>query len=517
MNGLLSRAAFGFVCGFLAASTACETQSQERGLAAPSLHTVRGRILAPDGVYADKTTVVLYVAKEDGKFQSIANGKSGFDGRYALNTYDVGRHRLVAQREGCADAATEFDVASGTGSIPLDVALAATTYSTIKGILLDSESRALAPGDLAQLFPSQAGHDETVGSKGDDGVTEYFPFTGASRLVARYDHRGIPPGGEPEAKVDIESGRFQVDVVAGFVGRLALEFRGREIEAVPWKEGDGLVEYGVDTSALAASLGALELGSNDDARFDRLRIERIGAAPGASRFVLEHPIFPMRLVGIPAGRYALIASQADSFAMQEIDVTGGDRTQLEIRREEPCSAEVTFVDVRQQPSALSNNDLDLRTPSGVGLPAVFEIQTEGGSTTVRVKNAPPGRWLLFAASAVVPVVFETGKIAKASGRIEDLAETHLQARLHDGWEWKVPSAVPVRLRLSSHDGDLLADIQLRVTIDAEGFIDVPVAAPPGWFRARVDLADLKSYDTEIGPGVRTSYQRIDRDEVDSGR
>src|SRR5262249_19629609 len=151
--------------------------------------------------------------------ETVATVNSGFDGSYAMRSFAVGKHRLVAQREGCNDFTSEFDVAAGTGSIVIDAELEASSRTTIQGMLLDDEGRALETSDLARLFPAEVGHDESVASKDDAGVTSYFPFTGASRLVARYDHRGIPPGGEVEATVDVESGRFRFDVVPGFEGR----------------------------------------------------------------------------------------------------------------------------------------------------------------------------------------------------------------------------------------------------------------------------------------------------------
>lgn len=205
--------------------------------------------------------------------------------------------------------------------------------AVVHGMLISPSGLPLLPDDVAFLFPDLIGHDELAAAPGDDGVAEILPFTADSGVTARWQAGSR----SASAAIDVEHGRFRVDVPADAHGEVVLWFRGEAVETTPFHGAD-VAELTVDIADLRARLGTLELEVKAAASEPvTLRVARLaaGTAPRAE-FALRGVPTRLRLLGIPAGSYRVAASGRGS-AEAVVSVLRGQQTTLRLDLTAPAN------------------------------------------------------------------------------------------------------------------------------------------------------------------------------------
>lgn len=487
----------------------CEAPDRVRGRDAVSQHSIRGRVLGPSGVYLEGAALTLHALAEDGE-KYVAATRTAFDGSFTVQTSRVGPHRLVATHESAADSVAEIEVGTGVGTIDQDFVLAPGAAATIRGFLASAAGAPFDTPDLARLFPSAVGHDVARASQGSDGVTEYFPFVGGSRLVARQAHGGRTPGGDAEAVVDAATGKFEIAVDREFDGRLALDFRGAEIASVPLSGSAKTVEMFVDAEAAFLRLGSLEIASADPtSSFDRLVVLRADARVGAASarddveeyFELDAPKPPLRLVGIPRGDYLVVGlAGEESLAIAPARVEGATSTRVTLEFVATASATIEIAGERTDPAPISDT-AQLRSLDGLSLPARFR---DGAGNALMLDGAAPGRCALFADSGFAVLDLAAGAATSARVELRPLQPTELRVRLFDSWRWQLVAAVPAQLRVFSGDV-LVSDARFDVEFDAEGWVTTALDLPPGRYRVEFEIDGYRRVDGEIEAGLTSVF------------
>lgn len=495
---------------FLALAIAgCEGGGARQAADTVSLHSIRGRTIGCDGAYLDAVRVEVFAAAQDGEDRIDAT-RSAFDGSFTVQTPRVGRHRLSATHPTGMDESVDLDVPAGVGTLAHDFVLRPKTTTKVIGFVGASDRLAFEVQDIARLFPDSVGHDVNRASTGSDGVTEYFPFVGGSRLVARQEHGGRTPWGDPVATISPESGRFEIEIASDFEGDLVLDFRGREIAQFPHSGSAKTAEVFVDAKSVFDTLGILALATADaTVTFDRIVVFRADARVGASSsldgveeyFAIDQPVLPLRLVGVPKGRYVVVATvAADSIALASVTARGGATETLTLVPTQTARATVVLVG----PSA-SFADADavlasaqLRTIDGMPLPCEFELTTEG-EPTLRLRGAPPGRHALFVGDGFVVLDLVAGSDLAARLESKPLETTEIRVRLFDAWRWKLPAAVPAQLRVFSGDV-LVSDARFDVTFDAEGWVTTALDLPHGRYGFEFEVSNYRRVEGELEAG-----------------
>lgn len=500
---------------FCAALVGCEASDRTRGRDVISLHSIRGRVVGHAGAYVDGASLTLHAVEPDGE-KYVAATRSSFDGSYTVQTSRVGPHRLVAAHAASADSASDIVVEPGIGTIERDFVLAPRATATIRGFLAAADGSRLSTSELARLFPSAVGHDVRRSSTGADGVVEYFPFVGGSRLVARQAHGGRTPGGDVEAIVDPTSGAFRIDVASDFDGRLALDFRGVEIASVPLSGDSRTVEMFVEVNDAFARVGSLELTSGDSATtLDRLVVLRADARIGAAAaiddveefFDLEDPKLPARLVGVPRGEYLVVAmSGADSLAIATATVEGFETTRTTLAFAPACSASIEIAGEPGDRGSLLDS-AQLRTLDGLPLPARFSLESD---STLRLDGAPAGSCALFLGSGFVVLDLVADDIVVSRLELEPLQSTELRVKLFDAWRWQLVAAVPAQMRVFA-DEVLVSDSRFDVAFDAEGWVVTELDLPPGRYRAEFEVEGYRRVEGEIEAGFTSIFASGDFD------
>lgn len=487
----------------------CEGGGALRGDEVVSLHSIRGRAIGPDGAYLDAVNVEVFATAQAGEAR-IDSTRSAFDGSFTVQTPRVGRHRLSAKHPTGVDESIELEVPAGVGVLAHDFVLRPKNTTKVIGVVGASDRLAFEVGDIARLFPDSVGHDVNRASTGQDGVIEYFPFVGGSRLVARQEHGGRTPWGDPVATIFPESGRFEIEIASDFEGDLVLDFRGREIAQFPHSGGAKTAEVFVDAKAVFDTLGILALAAADaTVTFDRIVVFRADARIGASSaldgveeyFAIDQPTLPMRLVGLPKGRYVVVAtSGADSITLSSVNVRGGATETLTLVPTQTAGARVVLAG----PAASFADgdallaDAQLRTLDGMPLPCEFERTTDE-EPTLRLRGAPPGRHALFVGDGFVVLDLVAGSEIAARLESKPLESTEIRVRLFDAWRWNLPAAVPAQLRVFSGDV-LVSDARFDVTFDAEGWVTTALDLPPGRYGFEFEVANYRRVDGEIEAG-----------------
>lgn len=481
----------------LALLPACYT---ERGRPQPPIVTtsqVKGTVIGPDGALVPGAVVELSAPTEAGDaWRKIADVQTNSDGSYVLSTRHVGAHRIVARAAGLVDAATEFVLPKEVKEQVCDFALDSEAIDSIDGILLTPDGLPVSPVDLAFLFPKLASHDETQPSTGDDGVTEYFPFTGGSGLFARFPHDGVPPDGPLVADIDVNSARFRIDVPAPFDGRIALDFRGGERISRNWKSGDGVVEFEVDVAALRKSLGTLELTAAEPISFQNLVVVLDDVSPEVSSFVLAEVSAPLRLIGVPAGRYSVVGKAADGRVVQSLDVLAeGEKKPVSLAPTAPARLVIAVTDARYSPYPLAPESIELRNPHGAPLPFQVSIESRPDRTaTVVIEGAPAGPAVLFVAGSFRVIDLVAAESNSLEMKLENPANCDIDARAFVGFFGNVPPTMRVRMRLTTQDDVLVMDTRFDVPFRKDGWVRTTLSAPPGDYRLVLELGSFRSID-----------------------
>lgn len=475
----------------------------ERGRPQPPIVTtsqVKGTVIGPDGALVPGAVVELSAPTEAGDaWRKIADVQTNSDGTYVLSTRHVGAHRIVARAEGLVDAATDFVLPQEVKEQVCDFALASAAIDSIDGILLTPDGLPLSAVDLAFLFPKLASHDETQPSAGEDGVTEYFPFTGGSGLFARFPHDGVPPDGPLEADIDANSARFRIAVPAPFDGRIALDFRGAERISRNWRSGDGVVEFEVDVETLRKSLGTLELTALEPTSFQNLVVVLDDVSPDVSSFVLAEATPPLRLIGVPVGRFSVVGKCADGRVVQSLDVLAeGEKKPVSIAPTAPARLVIEVADARYSPYPLAPESIELRNPHGAPLPFQVSIESRPNRTaTVVIDGVPAGRAVLFVAGSFQVIDLIAGEVQSLAMKLENPATCDIDARAFGQFLGNVPPTMRVRMRLTTQDDVLVMDTRFDAPFRKDGWVRTTLNAPPGDYRLVLELGSFRVIDEKL--------------------
>ena len=431
-------------------------------------------------------------------------------GRFVVDVGEPGRYRIETRFPGCRPYSVDLDAPRGGTYHELRIQLSPLEDSRVSGMLLGLDGLPLGTAELALLFPSLAGHDELLATPGPDGVDEIFPFTGDSELVARY--RIGDALGEAIADVDLDDGSFDVRVPATSSGTIELRFRGATVATSDgFLPGDGLAELWVDTEGLRATLSTLEVmvgGPRSGAV--TLRVARLGRGGLGVRDELALRGVPprLRLVGVPADRYALVATAGATGATRVTDVKR-DASAIHDLTLEPTGELIVSLDDADGGRSLevAAADLNVRTREGVLLTETaraFDATPSG--VTVRLSGLPAGPVIVHAADHAVAAV------------VAPTTATEVPLPLRTTWRKTLRFALPddavragptdAKVTISTRDGVLLREIPFVLPPGPAGSVEIQ--SPSGRYIVAIDLGSSDVLRDELVFAERDETLTISR-------
>jgi hypothetical protein len=144
---------------------------------------------------------------------------------------------------------------------------------------------------------------------------------------------------------------------------------------------------------------------------------------------------------------------------------------------------------------------ELRTLDGLPLPST--IEGDAASNTLRIRGAPPGCAVLLAGAGHVVLDLAADTTASATLVLHDPIASEVRVQLFDGWSWKLPAAIPARLRILAEGDVVVSDTRFPIEHGADGWTTVAIDTPPGEYRILFEAGDLRRVDEVVHAGFVT--------------
>lgn len=453
-----------------------------------------GMVAGPDGTLVEGGEVELFwIDPKTGESKRMAWTRTNQYGNYWLRSNRVGLHRLVASLEGASTETVEFEIEPGRSEHRADIQLQAESQARISGILLDATTGLqLEEIDLALLFPALFDHDEHGAAAAEDGITEVFPFTGDSDLGVRSFNGSIPPGGFAPARVDIETGRFEIDVPHGFAGELVLRFRGEVVSWQAWYDGDAPVELQVETAALRATLGDLEIAvprpadAGDEAV--ALRVFRRDAGTGflPDEWDLEplpKDVARLRLRAIPAGPYRIVAEcKGHAAKVVSADVPAQQKASAEVAWAAPSQGRLILSDVPQDADLF----VEMRNRDGILLASDIALAGAAPRAAVSWTAGPIGEVVCIVAGNRIKLDLASGENAAKTIEMHPIESNHLRFRVDVDANGPVPTSLEGHFTLMDPEGWAVDEWIEAVPLDVQ-VVDMELRVVTGHYSFSADL------------------------------
>jgi len=437
-------------------------------------------------------------ALERDHLDPIDHAYTDSSGQFLLTTSRGGAHQVEAIADGYLGGTQRLVVDSTNGVNRVTLSLRRYEAERTRGILLAPDGLPLEESDLALLFPGEFGHDDLFVTTGADGVPELYPFTGRSGLAVSLTPRaGGPRVLPPVARLDPTGAGFSFAAPTGTSGHVSVRFRNQTIATARWTPDVRNVELIVDMAKARSQLSSIEVEIGPGAGTDRALLAALlpekWGLPLAEWGLLDAP--PMlRLVGVPAGRYAFVAVGSNGAAAQTAEVQAGKDRNIVFDPAPLARLSVAF-DNRNPSEPVATEQVELRTTEGLRIPLDPDWRVLGNRPTATFSGVPAGALVVHAGGAALSVTARTGATPlEARFPIAPERRYHTRVALND----EIPDGhiVTGRIVRWNSSGILCREQPFHAHVE-RGSIGIAFDSPPGPHLLLVDLHDGEDHTIKV--------------------